>query len=176
MKMNLILKAASFAEMAHRGQKRKYDGRAYIHHPMRVAGRASMLPGVTEEMVAAAWLHDVLEDTKVTPFEMEKEFGEKVLKLVIELTNVSKDLDLPRAERKRMDREHAAKVSVEAKRIKMLDRIDNVSDMVGADIGFAIKYIEESKLLADAIGDADRDLQQELRATIDFLENGIRKQ
>lgn len=167
--MNLILKAASFAEEAHRGQNRKYGSVPYIHHPMRVAGRASILVGTTEETVAAAWLHDVLEDTKAKPVELETEFGPKVLKLVIELTNVSKGLDLPRAERKRLDREHLVRVSVEAKRIKMLDRIDNLSDMAGSEKDFAMLYAGESKLLADAIGDADRGLKGELLAIIDNL-------
>lgn len=167
--MNLILKAASFAEEAHRGQMRKYGNIPYIYHPMRVAGRASFLAGTTEEMVAAAWLHDVLEDTKAKPVDLEIEFGPKVLKMVIELTNVSKGLSLPRAERKRLDREHIAKVSVEAKRIKMLDRIDNLSDMVGYEKDFVMLYTGESKLLADTIGDADRDLKRELLTIIDNL-------
>lgn len=167
--MNLILKAASFAEYAHRGQTRKYGGVPYIQHPMRVAGRASILAGTTEELVAAAWLHDSLEDTKTTPVDLETEFGPKVLKLVIELTNVSTGLDLPRAERKRLDREHIARVSVEAKRIKMLDRIDNLNDMNGSEKDFAMLYAEESKLLAEAIGDADRDLKKELMTIIGRL-------
>lgn len=166
--MNLILKAASFAEHAHRGQTRR-NGTPYVHHPMRVAGRVSMLPGTTEELVAAAWLHDVLEDTKAKLIDLETEFGPKVLKLVIELTNVSTGLALPRAERKRLDREHIAKVSVEAKRIKMLDRIDNLNDMNGYEKDFVLLYTGESKLLADAIGDADRDLKSELLMIIEKL-------
>jgi (p)ppGpp synthase/HD superfamily hydrolase len=133
---------------------------------MRVAGRVSLLDGATEEMVAAAWLHDVLEDTThpivQVQADIEVEFGPKVLKLVTELTNVSKGLSLPRKQRKRLDREHAAETSVEARRIKMLDRIDNLSEMSLADPGFKTIYVAESRLLVEAIGDADRELKREL--------------
>jgi (p)ppGpp synthase/HD superfamily hydrolase len=157
--------AASYAKAIHEKQKR-HGGGPYIYHPMRVAGRVSLLDGATEEMVAAAWLHDVLEDTThpivQVQADIEIEFSPKVLKLVIELTNVSKGLSLPREQRKRLDREHAAKTSVEARRIKMLDRIDNLRDMNLADEAFRSLYCAESRLLAEAIGDADRELKKEL--------------
>jgi (p)ppGpp synthase/HD superfamily hydrolase len=60
--MNLIIKAADLANIAHEGQKRKYNGRPYIEHLMRVAGRVTLLSDSTEEEIAAAWLHDVIED------------------------------------------------------------------------------------------------------------------
>ena len=69
--MSIILKAAALAVRAHEGQKRKYTGFPYITHPARVAGRVGILPVVTEEMVAAAYLHDVLEDTTITKAEIE---------------------------------------------------------------------------------------------------------
>ena len=61
--MHIILKAAAFARRAHAGQRRKYNDRPYIVHPARVAGRVAAHPQATETMVAAAFLHDVVEDT-----------------------------------------------------------------------------------------------------------------
>ena len=64
-KLNPILRAAQFARQAHEGQRRKCNDRPYIEHPARVAARVTILPGATEAMVVAAWLHDVVEDTTV---------------------------------------------------------------------------------------------------------------
>jgi guanosine-3',5'-bis(diphosphate) 3'-pyrophosphohydrolase len=130
--MNLILKAAAFARQAHAEQRRKYNDRPYIQHPARVAGRVAARSQATEVMVAAAFLHDVVEDTPHTLDEILTEFGPDVARLVAELTNPSKGLKSPRRERKQIDRDHLAVVSVEAKIIKLLDRIDNLQEMVDA--------------------------------------------
>lgn len=82
--MNLILKAAAFARQAHADQRRKYNDRPYIQHPARVAGRVAAHPQVTEAMVAAAFLHDVVEDTPHTLDEVSAEFGPEVARLVLE--------------------------------------------------------------------------------------------
>lgn len=150
--MSLILKAAALAAKAHEGQKRKYTNFPYITHPARVAGRVGILPGVTEEMVAAAYLHDVLEDTTVTKDEIELETNAQVAFYVDCMTNKSKDSGLPRAERKAMDRKHLSEVPFEIKQIKALDRMDNLLEMTGASADFKKLYIEESLLLADALG------------------------
>jgi len=161
---NIILKAAAFAREAHEGQFRKYHKVPYIHHPARVAARVALLDGTSEEMVAAAFLHDILEDTKVHMVQLEENFGTKITQLVIGLTSVSKGLvNTPREERKKMDREWLARNGTpEVKRIKMLDRIDNLRDMGGADEEFLKLYAKESILLAEAIGDTDLALKKEL--------------
>ncbi len=160
--MNLILESAKFAQQAHAGQNRKYGRGPYVHHPARVAARVALLPDATEEMVAAAFLHDVLEDTHASIGDLEQRFGPAVAGLVRELTNQSKGLPLPRAERKRMDREHLATISRPAKLIKLLDRIDNLREVGGASPDFRRLYTQESLLLAEAIGDADKGLKKEL--------------
>ena len=168
--MNLILKAAALARQAHADQRRKYNDRPYIQHPARVAGRVAAHPQATEAMVAAAFLHDVVEDTPHTLDEVSAEFGTEVARLVAELTNPSKDSKAPRRERKQIDRDHLAVVSVEAKIIKLLDRIDNLQEMVEAPGNFRRKYCDESRLLADVIGDADPELKAELLEGIERLE------
>jgi (p)ppGpp synthase/HD superfamily hydrolase len=91
--MNLILKAAQFATDAHAGQKRKWSNEDYVWHPMRVASRIMMIQQypIFEEQVAAAYCHDVLEDTNVYPSEINKQFGPLVYEMVIALTNPIKD-------------------------------------------------------------------------------------
>lgn len=160
--MSLILHAAALAARAHEGQKRKYSGLPYITHPARVAGRVGILPGVTEELVAAAYLHDVLEDTKTTREEIEEATNAQVGFYVDCMTNRSKDSGLPRAQRKAMDREHLAKIPDEVKLIKALDRIDNLLDCMEAPSDFKKLYSQESLLLADVLGSGP--LIDELRA------------
>jgi (p)ppGpp synthase/HD superfamily hydrolase len=172
--MSLILKAAQFAAHAHKGQKRKYNKDPYIYHPSRVAARTAILPGATDEMVAAAFLHDVLEDTPVTAEELEREFGEAVYRLVFELTNPSKGSKLLRAERKKLDVDHLKKVSTQAKKIKLLDRLDNVRELsISKDREFALLYAQESRALLDAVADAAPDLAGELKRAINRLEEHL---
>ncbi len=170
--MNIILKAAAFARQAHDGQRRKYNDRPYIVHPARVAGRVAAHPQATETMVAAAFLHDVVEDTPHILGDIEGEFGTEVARLVEELTNPSKGSTAPRHERKRQDREHLTRVNDEAKIIKLLDRIDNLQEIAEAPGDFLRKYCEESRLLAEVIGDADLDLKADLLDSIERLEVG----
>ena len=150
--MSIILKAAALAVRAHEGQKRKYNSLPYITHPARVAGRVGILPGATEEMVAAAYLHDVLEDTTVTREEIEEATNAQVGYYVDCMTNKSKGTGLPRAERKALDRKHLSEVPAEIKLIKAIDRIDNLLEMSGAPADFKKSYAEESLLLADVLG------------------------
>ncbi|MHC5111470.1 MAG: HD domain-containing protein [Planctomycetota bacterium] len=164
--MNPILKAARFARNAHRDQKRKYTGRPYVEHPARVAGRVMLHEDASEELVIAAWLHDVIEDTPATAEDLSAEFGDRVAAIVTELTNPSKGSTESRDKRKAMDRAHLATVSHEAKIIKLFDRIDNLGELDRAPESFQHTYRAESRLLCDAIGDADDQLKAELLGLI----------
>jgi (p)ppGpp synthase/HD superfamily hydrolase len=174
MSGSLILRAARFAEAAHRGVRRKYTDEPYINHPARVASRIAFLPDATEEMVAAAWLHDVIEDCGVDPFSL-REFGPDVRGLVVELTNPSKAFPhLSRGERKRMDRDHARTMSRQAKQIKLADRADNIRGAANGPRDWAILYLSETAQLARVLSDADDSLHAELmdacKALADKLE------
>ena len=83
---NLFDKAVKFATVAHGDQKRKYTDDPYIVHPLAVAELVKSTENHTEEMLAAAVLHDVLEDTDTHPTEIFNEFGPVVFKYVMELT------------------------------------------------------------------------------------------
>jgi guanosine-3',5'-bis(diphosphate) 3'-pyrophosphohydrolase len=152
--MSLILLAAELADLAHANQKRKWSGRPYIEHPMRVAGRVSLLEDVTEEEVAAAWLHDVFEDCPDFEESVKNGFPGRVQELVLELTNPSKKHpEISRKSRKALDRAHFVHVGRWAKIIKFVDRIDNIRDMSGAERGFKRLYLDESLLLANVLLD-----------------------
>ncbi|MGD8734413.1 MAG: HD domain-containing protein, partial [Gammaproteobacteria bacterium] len=104
---DLVARAQDFAVNAHRriDQRRKYSGQPYDAHLKAVA---AIVRSVTDdpEIIAAAWLHDTLEDTPATYEQLEAEFGERVAHMVAELTDVSRPTDGNRAVRKAIDRRH----------------------------------------------------------------------
>ena len=128
MTHTLILKAAHFSAQKHSTQRRKdKDASPYINHPISVALAIAQIGGVDDpEILAAALLHDTLEDTATTPEELEAEFGKKVCEYVLDVTD---DKTLPKHERKRRQIEHAKKISKGAALIKIGDKISNVTDV-----------------------------------------------
>jgi (p)ppGpp synthase/HD superfamily hydrolase len=127
----LLLQAVDFAAHKHRDQRRKdKDASPYINHPIEVAGVLANAGGVTVlSTLAAAVLHDTVEDTNTTFSELEKIFGREVRLLVEEMTD---DKKLPKDERKRLQIAHAPGLSEAAKQIKIADKICNILDIVNS--------------------------------------------
>ena len=126
--VSIVLAASAFAAHKHRDQRRKgADASPYINHPIAVANVLANEANITDPTVlAAALLHDTIEDTKTTAEELEASFGREITKIVIEVTD---DKSLPKQERKRLQIEHAASLSQPAKLVKLADKICNVRDM-----------------------------------------------
>lgn len=152
----LETKAKEFATAAHAriGQKRKYSGEDYIVHPAEVAELVRSVPH-TEEQLAAAWLHDTVEDTGVTFGEIYLQFGLAVLRLVEDLTDVSKPEHGNRAARRTIDLEHTRKGSPEAHTVKLADLISNSRSIIERDLGFAKVYLPEKARLLPVLRDGD---------------------
>lgn len=160
---NEIQAALWIAEKAHEGQFRKWGGDPYIVHPKRVAEIVRKIPGTNDTDIAAALLHDVIEDRAIPVNSVdywtkliEDHCGSNVLKLVWELTNPTHGPEwkgIKREYRKVIDRYHLSKVSEKAKLIKLADRLDNISDMVSeaCPMGFKRKYVIETYQLLDII-------------------------
>jgi len=167
------LAAYEFAKIAHAavGQKRKYTGEPYFVHPLEVARIVRTVPH-NSHMIAAAYLHDVLEDTKITFEFLFDEFGADVAALVFWLTDQSKATDGNRKQRKKIDREHIAIAPPEAKTIKLADLISNTKSIVEHDIEFAAVYLEEKKLLLEVLGDGDPTLYSKAKS---LLTEGLAK-
>ena len=125
----MVIKAAVFAAQRHCHQRRKgVDAAPYINHPLEVADILASLGGVQElPVLLAALLHDTVEDTATTLEELEAEFGRDVRLLVAEVTD---DKRLPKAERKRLQVEHAPSMSQGARQIKIADKISNLRDLI----------------------------------------------
>jgi (p)ppGpp synthase/HD superfamily hydrolase len=161
--MDIVRKAQVYAMAAHAavGQKRKYTGEPYIVHPAEVASIVAQVPGATEDMVAAAWLHDVVEDTGCTYTDIHMAFGADIAALVGWLTDVSKPEDGNRAHRKAMDRAHTAEAPAEAQTIKLADLISNSRSIMAHDPEFARTYLEEKRLLLEVLTKGDPGLHAE---------------
>lgn len=147
---NLEKRAKHFAIRWHDSidQVRKYTGEPYWRHPEAVAALVKTVPH-TEEMVAAAWLHDVVEDTPCTIAQVAEEVGELVAGYVEWLTDRSKPSDGNRAERKAVDRMRLSLAPIPVKTVKLADLIDNSRSILARDPDFARVYILEKRMLLD---------------------------
>jgi len=144
--------ALTYATAAHAavGQRRKYTNEPYIVHPIRVATTVAKFGG-TDEMISAAYLHDVVEDTGVSIEDILDMFGSVVAVIVDGLTNVSKPEDGNRAVRKELDREHSADATWAAQFVKCADIIDNAADISDNDPSFSVVYRKEKVLLLEVL-------------------------
>lgn len=166
--MTLIEKARAFATAAHAavGQLRKYTFEPYIVHPAEVAALVATVPGHTPEMVAAAWLHDTVEDTGVTIELIRSEFGVEVAELVGWLTDVSRPDHGNRAARKAVDRAHTAGAPAAAQTIKLADLIANTRSIMQHDEKFAVTYLAEKRMLLEVMTKGDPGLMAQARSQI----------
>lgn len=155
---NRINRALEFATKAHGDQRRKYTGELYINHPIEVAKLVADVPGATTEMVMAALLHDVIEDTPVTRSEIESEFGQDVAELVWWLSDQSKPMDGNRAVRKEIDLQHIAKAPAQAKTIKLADLVSNTRSISKYDPDFWRVYRHEKLRMLEVLREGDKEL------------------
>ena len=167
----LLFRALAFAAHKHRDQRRK-DAQAspYINHPIALAQVLTGEGGVTDiEVLAAALLHDTIEDTATTGEELEREFGGRIAAIVAEVTD---DTGLPKAERKRLQIEHAARLSDGAKLVKLADKICNLRDVAERppakwDMQRRREYFEWAKRVIDGLRGAPGAPMRLLEAAFD---------
>jgi hypothetical protein len=165
---DLVDRAVAFATDVHGAidHRRKYTDEPYVTHPLAVADIVRTRPH-TPEMVAAAVLHDTVEDTFATLIEIAYLFGFTVAQLVDGLTDVGFPWKGNRAARKAMDREHTAQARPGAKTVKAADCLHNGRDILANDPHFAVGFFREIKLLSDeALEGADPVLLAEVRAMV----------
>jgi (p)ppGpp synthase/HD superfamily hydrolase len=162
-----IIHAIQFAEEAHRDQKRKYSNEPYLIHLLSVAKMVSCatldkaLELQREEIIIAAILHDVVEDTNVTSEDIGLAFGSSICRIVQELT------DPPlvagnREKRKGLSRERLRLSCHATKIIKCADIIDNVHSIVACDPKFAKVFLEEIGMLIPLLETPRSSLHREL--------------
>jgi GTP diphosphokinase / guanosine-3',5'-bis(diphosphate) 3'-diphosphatase len=154
MDASLLLRAVSFASVKHRNQRRKdAEFSPYINHPIAVASVLATECAVADmQLLIAAILHDTVEDTETTFDELREHFGPTAMELVRELTD---DKSLPKAERKRLQIEHAHSASPGAKQLKIADKICNIRDILAnPPAGWSLQrrreYLEWAAQVVDA--------------------------
>jgi len=149
---DLVKRASDYATRAHQriDHRRKYSKQPYHVHLEAVAKQVAVVSD-DPEIIAAAWLHDTVEDTPATLEDIEELFGKPVAELVEELTDISRPSDGNRARRKEIDRKHTAQASGRAKTVKLADLIDNCKDITKHDPRFARIYLAEMGRLLDVL-------------------------
>ncbi len=177
----ILKKVAAFADKAHGNQQRKYAEERYIEHPLRVM-RICRSYGYPLPVLAAAILHDVLEDTNTTPAQikdflltvMNEANADHTLDLVIELTDVYIKHQYPkfnRRKRKLLEADRMEIISEEAQTIKYADIIDNAKEIVEHDPDFAPVYLKECRMLIQKMKNGNANLREE---AIEILKKEIR--
>ena len=159
----LLLRALAFAAHKHRDQRRKdAEASPYINHPIALADVLVNEGGVTDvEVLCAALLHDTVEDTATTHGELVDVFGVRIARIVAEVTD---DTTLSKAERKRLQIEHAALLSPEAKLVKLADKICNLRDVANRppsnwDLARRREYFDWAKRVVDNVRGAHPGLE-----------------
>jgi GTP diphosphokinase / guanosine-3',5'-bis(diphosphate) 3'-diphosphatase len=165
--VSITTQAMIFARTVHRDQRRKYTGNPYADHLAEVAGIVATVAVETihhqAAMVAAAWLHDCIEDQGVTVQTLEEKFGQKVAHAVLALSDLEEG---NRAARKAASRARLAAAPWWVQAVKVADLISNTDSIVQHDPTFARVYLEEKRLLLDALQFADHRLVEMARDQI----------
>lgn len=139
-----ILRAARVAANWHAKQRRKgAAAEPYVNHLIEVAELVSMAT-VNEDVICAAFLHDAIEDQKISAAEIGEAFGPNVAALVLEVTD---DKSLSQVDRKAHQIAHAPSLSHEARLIKLADKISNLRSVASSpptnwSIERRLEYVE----------------------------------
>ena len=142
-----VVKALTFAFEKHKGQERRCSGLPYASHPIIVSEIIRQHKGDSvniTELVCAAILHDVLEDTDATIQEIVAEFGDLVASLVIELTSKKDDMEHYESKNEYLINKMTGMTSY-ALVVKLADRLSNVLD------GPKESYIDDTKVMIDEL-------------------------
>jgi (p)ppGpp synthase/HD superfamily hydrolase len=161
MNSELVIRARDFAEEKHKGQTRK-DGSPYVNHPIRVADIIFEFKESKniDELLAAALLHDTLEDTDTGISELRDNFWEAVTLLVVELTSDKLRSNIVGKVNYLSDRfSDERAIGNWGLVIKLADRLDNVSDLEDTDIEFARRIKHQTLIFLDAL-EEKRELTQ----------------
>lgn len=150
--------AIAFCVAGHQacGQKRKFSGEEYFHHPIDVSALVASFGG-SDDMICAALMHDLIEDTQIKIETVRGTFGVNVARMVLALTKVSKPEDGDRATRKALDLIYTAQACPDTKTIKLCDIISNLSDIHNGDPEWTKQYVLEKEMLLEVLKEGNND-------------------
>ena len=164
-----IIKAAYFASVKHREQRRKDTEKTpYINHPLALANVLAVECGVDDvEVICGALLHDTIEDTDTTEEELLEAFGEQITRIVLEVTD---DKNLDKVARKEAQVSHAPHISDQAKLVKLADKISNLRDISASPPSdWSLERKREYFDWAARVVDGVRGVHPELEALFDKI-------
>ena len=124
--MDIIEKANKIMLSAHGQQKRKTDDSPYVIHPLMVAKKLARF-NFSDAVIAAAMVHDVLEDTEVDEKTLRQELGDEVVDIILPL---SEDKSLEWEDRKKIYLEKVKNSSPETKAVAIADKIHNLESLI----------------------------------------------
>ena len=163
----MFVRALAFASRKHINQRRKdADASPYINHPIALVYNLVDEAGIHDmDVLCAALLHDTLEDTETTAAELALAFGGTITGIVIEVTD---DKTLAKEERKRLQIEHALRLSPAARLVKVADKIANLRDVAdNPPANWSVQRRQEYFDWAKEVVDAMSDLPPPLRKLFD---------
>lgn len=169
---DLVNRARGFAYEMHRQQLRRYTNEPYFVHLEEVAGIVERA-GMSEAAIAAAWLHDVVEDCGVDSLFIFVNFGEAVGVMVAGLTDNPPTPGLNREHRKAKDRERLSNSGAETQGIKCADLISNTSSIVKHDPDFAKVYLKEKRAILEVLTRAPAALLERAWESLRSAENEL---
>lgn len=180
-----LYKILQFADIAHGEQKRKYSDERYIVHPIRVMETCSAYTNKIQ-ILAAALLHDVLEDTPVTEEElfsfletvMDNEVAKQTLELVVKLTDVYIKEAYPhlnRKQRKEKETLRIAQTSADSQTIKYADILDNCKEIAASDPNFAPRFLNECMTILKVATKGDKHLYEKVYKEVETELQNLRK-
>jgi (p)ppGpp synthase/HD superfamily hydrolase len=174
---DILQQVTDFADRSHGAQMRRYTPERYIVHPVKVMEMCRHY-NADLPVLAAALLHDVLEDTPVTQEKMlqflqtimEEAEANKTTGLVVELTDVYTKKEYSRwnrRKRKRNETLRIEKTSGDSQTVKYADIIDNCREIAVHDPKFAFVFLNECRLLLERMPKGHPGLYQRAIETVD---------
>lgn len=168
--LGIFLDGLKFSAEKHVSQRRKgCDIVPYINHPIKVAhilfheGKENDI-----ELLTAALLHDLLEDTDAKEQELREKFGDRITNIVREVTD---DMSLTYDDRKRKQIQEAAQLTADAKKIKIADKIANINDILDLPLTWSHRrkhqYIEWSQKVVYECRGASEALDEAFKKTFE---------
>jgi (p)ppGpp synthase/HD superfamily hydrolase len=152
--MNLIEKAKDYAKNKHGNRLRKFTKELYYFHPYAVADRIRQFKKykTNEDIIAAAYLHDLIEDTEVTLPDLTINFSREIANIVLELTSNSNEINNVQGNSTWIKKgKYLTKkinhMSDQARIIKLADREHNVSQLEGSPKSFQMNYARETEYI-----------------------------
>jgi (p)ppGpp synthase/HD superfamily hydrolase len=141
---DIVLGAKKFAQEKHKNQKRKDGVTSYSDHLEGVVNRLKNLGVTDKEVLCAAWLHDIIENTDVTFDQINERFGREVAVIVLSL---SKDQNISKKDREMQYINQLKDAPFQSKIIKLCDISANLKDLANAPISKTQKNKQIKKIL-----------------------------